>query len=814
MGNRNRESVQLAILDPAKFPANVPSPVRVLGIDLGTTNSVIAEIVWSRGDAQPPRAHCIEVRQKTETGLYVNVLVPSVVAIYQGQVWVGEGAKRLRARPELRRYRDIFYECKNHMGLNRTYPDALQGFRSAPEISARILQFLRQAAEASGNIPVARTVVTVPASFQLAQRRDTLQAATLAGLDLQPGDLLDEPLAAFLDFLFTDGGHFLSMLGGPSYLLVFDFGGGTCDVAVFRLGGLSAAGQADVSPISVSRYYRLGGGDIDQAIVHEVLIPELAAQNQIDVNDFDYDMRKLYLEPALLGIAENLKIGLCMEIKRLQGFGRYADADKNQIVKTQPGTWPCRCPDHEGLQIQNPRLSAAQFEEILKPFLDTELLHVRETEYRHSCSIFAPIEDALERAGLRPEDIDFCLLMGGSSQIPQVRDALKKYFRNAELLGGSDWESTQLAVARGAAYHALLMSLYGKSLLRPITHDAIALRHSSGVLELIPRGVELPFPGPDQSIEYHELRVPRIPDGHRNADGSLPLRVEIVAGKEQRLVFSALWEIPKTVPAGEPLQLTVSMDLNQSLHLELRLGTRPTVEPFRCVIENPLTHEVNPDLKRVQIEELEENLRTQKIPPDKQSDAFYDLAHLYQELGQVDKAVACMKRALKLCPPVAEKQAGRLNYLGILHGERKDWKREEQAYREAFKTYPHWAGPLFNLALSQFRRSLLDEAEKTVWEALNVENDRPASWVLLGLIRERQNQWEEATKLLKKALELFGPVEGLPEWELYWLQTAAEKLGDTSLVTRVEAERRRRRGKDSTPEGGIYPDCTFPPKAS
>jgi len=808
MGDKNPESVHLTIFDPERLPANVPLPVRVLGIDLGTTNSAIAEIVWSRGEERPLRANCIEVRQETETGLYVNVLVPSVVAIYQDREWVGEGAKRLRARPEMRRYKNIFYECKNHMGLKRTYAEAPQGFRSAPEIGARVLRFLRQAAEVPGGIPVARTVVTVPASFQLAQRQDTLRAASLAGLDLQPGDLLDEPIAAFLDFLFTDSGHLLSRLRGPGNLLVFDFGGGTCDVAIFRLGGLSSGRQIKISPLSVSRYHRLGGGDIDLAIVHEVLIPEVAAQNQIDVSDFDYDVRKLYLEPALLSIAENLKIGLCMEIKRLQGFGRYAGADKSQIVKTQPGAWPCRCPNYEGLQIRNPRLSAAEFEEILKPFLDTEFLHVRETEYRHSCSIFAPIEDALERAGLRPEDIDLCLLVGGSSLIPQVRDALGKYFPNAELLGASDWESSQLAVARGAAYHALLMSLYGKGLFQPIAHDTIALRHSSGVLELIPRGVELPFPGPEQFVEYRELRVPEIPGGHRMSEPTLPLRVEIVAGEEQRPVFSAIWGIPRTVPAGEPLQLSVSMDLNQCLHLELRLAAQHTVESFRCVIENPLTNVVNPELKRVQIEEIEENLRTRKYPQEKWASAFYDLARLYQELGQVDKAVACMKRALKFCPPRADEQAEMLNYLGILHGERKDWKRQELAYREAIKTYPHWSGPLFNLALSQFRRGLLDDAERTVWEALSVENERPPSWVLLGLIRERNNEGEEATKFFRHALELFGAVEGLSDWELYWLQTAAERLGDTNLLNATEAERRKRRRTESAPAGGYYPDCT------
>ena len=105
-----------------------------------------------------------------------------------------------------------------------------------------------------------------------------------------------------------------------------------------------------------------------------------------------------YLEPAFLSVAETLKIGLCTEITRLQSFGRYDSADKSQIIKKLPGVYPCMLKDRS-LQLQSPQLSAEQFEELLAPFLDLDLLYARETEYRMMNSIFAPLEDALERAG-------------------------------------------------------------------------------------------------------------------------------------------------------------------------------------------------------------------------------------------------------------------------------------------------------------------------------------------------------------------------------------------------------------------------------
>jgi hypothetical protein len=128
------------------------------------------------------------------------VLFPSVVAIHEGRVWVGEGAKRLRSRaPELglEQNRNLFFECKNDIGIAKTYHRAPEGYRSASEIGGKVLAALHAAALADDPAPIERVVVTVPASFQAAQRRDTLEAAHLAGLELSGGDLLDEPVARF-----------------------------------------------------------------------------------------------------------------------------------------------------------------------------------------------------------------------------------------------------------------------------------------------------------------------------------------------------------------------------------------------------------------------------------------------------------------------------------------------------------------------------------------------------------------------------------------------------------------------------------------
>src|SRR5207237_736020 len=106
-----------------------------------------------------------QVNQETEDGVYTHVLVPSVVADYGGRVVVGEGAKRLRAHASergLEQGRDLFWDCKNDMGLKRTYPRAAEGLRSAREIGSKVLRFLSDAVRADNDTPADRVVVTVP----------------------------------------------------------------------------------------------------------------------------------------------------------------------------------------------------------------------------------------------------------------------------------------------------------------------------------------------------------------------------------------------------------------------------------------------------------------------------------------------------------------------------------------------------------------------------------------------------------------------------------------------------------------------------
>ncbi len=793
-----------AQLISARTKVSVPQrDLRVIGIDLGTTNSSVAEILATDEDNDPPEARCIDVEQPTRLGPQFHTLVPSVLALHDGETYVGAGGKDLRARVgdlKLEQNRNIFWDCKNEIGVRRTYHRAPVGFRSAKEIGGHVLKFLLDSASESDSPPLDATVVTVPASFQAAQRRDTLGAAQLAGIELTAGALLDEPIAAFLDYLSTNGKESFEGVSDPRTLAVFDFGGGTCDVALFELqppesNGPSAIG---VAPLTVSRYHRLGGGDIDKAIVTEVLIPQLAEQNGLKAHDLDYRTKSNYVIPALLGCAESLKVGLCREITRLKKFARYAEERPN-LVQKNPGLYPCTTADGATLRLQSPTLSAVEFEQLLEPFLDRDLLHPRETDYLVTCSVFAPLQDALIRAKLRREEIDFCLLVGGSVLIPHIAEAVDEYFIAATMLRFDDPERTQTAVARGAAWQALSLAVSGHGLVSPVTADSISIQTANGPVELIGKGARLPYPPGGGWAESERLVIPET-----NLADDLKLRVE-VCDSEGRLLMSAIWPIRSMVNKGDPIRLLYKLDANQVLDLRLTSTGGDDLAPeFSLTVENPLTSVVNPNAKRDEILSLEEQMRTGGIPKAEQRAIVEKIADLETDLRHYEKALALLNRLNSPWP-----DDGILNRMGIIAGSMGDYTREEKFYREAARVSSGWTGPLFNLALSQRRRGKPMEAMETIDAAIE-HKPTPHSLVLKALLIDKLDRpTSERDALLDRAFAAFGPLATLHDFELTWYRHATLLAGDSEREQEAEKEqqRRKRRRADSEATGeGMLPE--------
>jgi hypothetical protein len=775
----------LSLITPPETEVRRPTqPLRVIGIDLGTTNSTIAEILWRPGKETMPEIRCLEVEQPTRQGPYTGELVPSVVALHDSQLYIGEGAKDLRTRmgdPEskLELYKNIFWDCKNHMGIQRTYHKAPAGFQSAKAIGGHVLKFLMDAALRDDATPIARTVVTVPASFQAAQRQDTAEAAALAGIMLDEGALLDEPVAAFLDFLMTHGREAFGDHSKSKTLLVFDFGGGTCDVALFELPPAQPGQSFRVAPLTVSRYHRLGGGDIDKSIAVNVLLPQLLEQNGLTPHALDFDAKDKAIIPALLGVAESLKIGLCRAIASLKRFERYTDETRATLVQKNPGFYLCKLPDGRELRLQSPTLGAVQFDEVLKAFLDQDLLYARETDYGLTCSIFAPLQDALDRAGLKSEAVDFCLLVGGSTLIPHIPETIAAYLKQARILRFNDADMTKTAVARGAAWQSLSLALHGRGMVQPVAGDDIRIQTRTGPMTLIDSGTPLPYPANGGWVENDRLVVP--PSGTGRV---IPLRVELRDSRDLILCVGIQY-LDSPFKPGDPLLMRYRMDGNQVLHLRLSLPDNPESE-CQFEIENPLTNVVNPNAKRDRILELEERIRTKAIPSTKQRETVEEIAHLYADLGQREHALKLLSGLLRAIGP----ELDLLNRMGILCGELGDFERQERFYREAARV-SHSGTPLFNLALSFKRQGRLPAAMMTIDEAIIRDAD-PPYLVLKAMLADNLKQSQQRDALLDQAFSAFDPLSTLNLWELGWYETGAHLAQDAQRQQSAKTERGRR----------------------
>jgi molecular chaperone DnaK (HSP70) len=772
----------------------------VIGIDLGTTNSTVAEIVWEPGQAVPPPPRCLNVDQATTQGRYTHVLVPSVVALYRDQVWVGEGAKRLRASrgTGLEEYKSWFAETKNDMGVRRTYHRAPVGFGSARGVAAEVLKFLNKAAVGESDIPIARTVVTVPASFQAAQRHDTVAAAQRAGIPLGDGELLDEPIAAFLDYVgegLEQGADFLPVAEGTKNLVVFDFGGGTCDVAVLRLGRQSES-RLTITPSAVSRYHRLGGGDVDRAIIHEVLIPQLLAQNGLDQFTLGFEEKRQRIQPALLAVAEALKQKLSIEVVRLKKLGRWEKIDKAALVQTQPGAYPVELKDRT-LTLQSPTLSAAEFDRVLAPFFDRDLLLAREDEYRVSCSIFAPLEDALLRGRLDRTEIDLCLLAGGSSLIPQIAEAVGDYFSNARMLTFPSRDDTQTAIAKGAALHALSLAFNGKAMFQPVCHDDVCFQTRRGPVVLVPGGAELPYPPEGGFERRNDFKAPEPVKA--GTEGRI--RVQIVAGDEQRSLFEEVWKITGPVRKGAGLWLDFRFNENQVL--ELRMGRAGDEAAFEATLEKPLTHVVNPNATKALIEDLEEELRTRKVTREEMPAKFEQLADLYRKLRQYEKALAYYGRALQL---LADPPAYLLNRMAFCARDLGDRQRAERFFAEADRVEP-WSGTWFNWAMAKEQWGSPAEALDLVEKAIAMEDDPPYA-VLKARLIHKGGDVDGGVRLAGEALKRFVPLSAQDEFQLHWFRVAARIRGDDALWQEADTVARKRatHPKGQAPPGGELPD--------
>lgn len=570
-------------------------PPFVIGIDLGTTNSLMAIAgfedstrrlppVQGSGELQSSLSELIPVRvlqlpQRNLDGtLASHDLFPSVVfqESAESERFVGMGARE--AKFAFGRGRRVFYSVKLDLGTDRdpVYPSAVSPDLNTPvKVSAEILRSMKNAAQAVLGQPLAGipVVITIPACFQAPQRRDTLLAARMAGFDVGANCLFDEPCAALLAHM--NRRRVQQRWNPEETVLVFDFGGGTCDISIIDVSWTPSSQKISLKSLAISRFEQLGGDDIDKHLVHSLLKDEFYRVSGRKEREWGFGERQHQIWSQLAKIAELLKVRFCQELDKVVQASGWTDAALRPVVITLP---PQAVRTSQGeVRLDCLSLNRDQFKSVMSPFLDPGSKQDEDREYYRLTSVFTPICDALEKAKLKRKNITRVLLAGGSSYNPLVEKAIQDFFSEATI---ERPEKMDYLVAEGAALHAHWHFVIGHDLLAPIAGDTLGLLTEGGVfVPLIPAGAPIPFPKDGELMTYAQFRIPQSNMSH----------VDLVfcAGSANRPILPVELRLGRGMPVGTPVHLRIGLDSNKIFTMEAFLPDHPEIRVIEKV-DNPL----------------------------------------------------------------------------------------------------------------------------------------------------------------------------------------------------------------------------------
>lgn len=481
--------------DSAK-DAPLKSPVSI-GIDLGTTYSLMATVDAKNVNFEKSNhipVQFVRILQHSPFPYDQTIedeKIASIIALYDNKPYVGNNLYHLKGHTEFKYKENIFYHWKVEMGVDHhpLYPNAASEKLDMPfKIAGSLLNYMRRHYTHGEDYTLDNTIITVPASFQANQRKDTLKAAAMAKINISEAMLLDEPNAAFLGYFNrladAEKTRWASEVRNKNVLVV-DFGGGTLDLSILNVDFRADSGIT-ISNKAISRYNDLGGQDIDLLIAEEYLLPIVEPL----IPDFDSlqitDIKQVII-PQLTVIAEDLKVQVCNAMSLKAGSGDINRLTLESIIGQR---------SHNVISFKNDEIdlsdisiTAEKFKELFTKFFRGKSYSFKYFD-KTITTVSTSISEIVEKADETLDNVDYVLLVGGSSFNPLLGAMVQQKMANAKLLISSEPDKL---VAEGAAVYSFFLNQYGVSLISPITSDNLGVRlRGNRFFSIIEKGKSLP----------------------------------------------------------------------------------------------------------------------------------------------------------------------------------------------------------------------------------------------------------------------------------------------------------------------------------
>lgn len=742
-----------------------------VGIDFGTSTTVVS---YSYYDEQSDTVKCdvIPIRQKEYDGaISKSEKLPTVIALYDNQLLVGTGASSLKY--ELEKNKNIWYSFKMELGEDlgpKYYNSALNREKSiqiqnAKDATSVFFGFLKEEIEnfvhAKGLNDNIKYAVSIPASFEANQRRDLIEALSVNQIDVSKQALIDEPNAAFLSYILDSKSSFESITipdGVNPKMLVFDFGAGTCDISILEIGANRKGVYS--KNLSISKFEKLGGDDIDRYIAYNILYPELLSQNGLDADCFIMSEKRKIVN-NLLVFAENLKINMCKAINLIWEKYDLSTIDQEYTVVVKD----IQIESSKGiLSSGEMQMTSTQFAEVMKVFTRKNGVVIKDgQEYN---SIYQSIKSSVKKAGLSASDIDYVLFIGGSSMNPYVQASIKKWLSHSKLLLPCD---TQEHVSKGASIHSLIYNALGLNIVQPITSEPICVvTQNNELLTLVPAGMTMPT----DIIEINNLAVAR--------NGQQIVEIPICISNENKLLTNLI--ITSENPNG------FSMDSPVKLVLELTadklLTVRAEVEKQICWVKaiNPFANKELTTQERAALKAEKEAYRkaveNHGILP---KNSLLELAKAYEEAKMNINAAETYEECNELYPKsVNSNRIGNCYYnaqilkKALYYGE-MDYKENRNSTSA------------FNLGY-RYKNIDISKYLKYINESLALSPDKPHALFELGRYEKTHGKEAEGEAKIRKAYNIWKSrydAGTLSKVDYTWLPSAATELGYFAFAEEV-----------------------------